>query len=164
MYKPNKIKRYNIGERGEFNTLAQAISWLGSNMKGQTELFLDSGNFDISDTIAINLPYHLHIKGFDFLSTIIRATTGLTNKPMIQITSSVFMDNITLDGSNLASYGTLISPLTVRCAVSGQSYSYGLIAFLENVTENDYIEIFVTSTTNGDLATLQDLTIYAESK
>jgi hypothetical protein len=59
---------------------------------------------------------------------------------------------------------TQISPVTVRCASANVPYSFGLVAYVEDMTATNYIEIFVTSTTNGDLVILQDLTIFAQGQ
>lgn len=59
---------------------------------------------------------------------------------------------------------TIISPMTVRTSASGQPYAAGMVAYLEDVEEDDYFEIFVTSSTNGDQVIVQDLTWYAEAR
>ena len=101
--------RYYIGTKGQFATLQALITYLaiGGNMVGDVEALVDSGSFDFSDTLAINLPYKLHIRGLSFEGTIFRAVAGLTNKPMFSLTSDVCFSNCTLIGSTLASWGTL---------------------------------------------------------
>jgi len=103
------IHRYIIGSRGHFKTVGAAITWLstGSNMKGPSELLIDGGSYPVKDTVVINLPYHLNIRGFDTDSVIFYADTGLTNKPMLQVYSSVWIERLTADGSTLTDYGTL---------------------------------------------------------
>ena len=60
--------------------------------------------------------------------------------------------------------GRVISPMTVRAAVANQPYPFSLIAYLDDVEKDDYFEIFLTSSTNGDLVILQDLTWYFEAR
>ena len=59
--------------------------------------------------------------------------------------------------------GQIISPMSVRCAQSGQPYSFSLIAYLDDVGQDDYFEIFLTSSTNGDQVIIQDLNWYFEA-
>ena len=102
------LNRYTVGTQGTFATIQAAITWLdtGSNMLGASELLLDSGTYTIADTIVIDLPYHLNIRGFDSESVIFAAATGLTNKPMFQVKSSTFFERFSATGSTLVSYGT----------------------------------------------------------
>lgn len=60
--------------------------------------------------------------------------------------------------------GSIISQLAVRCATANQPYSFSICAYIEDVSQNDYYEIYVTSSTNGDLVLLQDLTFMVNSK
>lgn len=60
--------------------------------------------------------------------------------------------------------GYIISPMTVRCAAANQPYPFSLVVYLDDVAKDDYFEIFLTSSTNGDLVILQDLTWYFESR
>jgi hypothetical protein len=107
-YSKYKFKnRYIIGEKGRFQTVSDAITWLESNMTEPSELLIDGTNgINVSDTIVIDLPYHLSIRGFDSASVTLKAATGLTNKPMFQLTSEVWIERVYADGSTLASYGT----------------------------------------------------------
>lgn len=119
----NKIRqRYHIGQFGDFPTIQAAIAWLstGSNMVGNSELFLEAQTFDVPDTISINLNYHLSIRSYDLGSCKIQAATGLTNKPMFNLTSSVWFERVSFYGGSLANYGTLA---TENCVIiSGTQY------------------------------------------
>lgn len=99
--------RYTVGHGCNFETLQLAITWLNSNMTGPSELLLDAGIHLITDTITVNLPYTLNIRGFTIEHTYINASTGLTGKPMFDIKSGCFFGQCRLNGATLASYGTL---------------------------------------------------------
>lgn len=60
--------------------------------------------------------------------------------------------------------GAIISPMTVRTITASQPYSFSLVAYLENINKDDYFELFLTSSTNGDEIIVQDLTWYFESR
>lgn len=79
-YSNKQRKRYIIGAFKDFKSVKDAVAWLvtGSNMTAPVELFCDSGSEIITDTIAINLPYHLQIRSYDFNCFTFQAGTGLT--------------------------------------------------------------------------------------
>lgn len=60
--------------------------------------------------------------------------------------------------------GQIISPFTVRTTTADQPVSFPLVAYFNDVGEDDYFELYVTSSTNGDVVKLQDLTWYFESR
>jgi len=71
--------------------------------------------------------------------------------------------NITL-GLKKNNTGQIISPMTVRTSTSNQPVSFSLIAYLDDIEQNDYFEIFASSANAGDVITLQDLNWYFESR
>lgn len=60
--------------------------------------------------------------------------------------------------------GVPIAPFTVRLPTSGESRSFSLVCYIEDVTINDYLELFVTSSTNGDQVTIDDLSLFAKAQ
>jgi hypothetical protein len=92
----------------DFPTLADTILWLADgNMIGNTTLLLTADNESITDTITINLPYNLAIKGGAYNQTTLSAGTGLSNKPMFVIESNVSFVKVIFDGSTYTDYGSL---------------------------------------------------------
>jgi hypothetical protein len=144
---PTLENRYLIGQSGHFDSIEDAVAWLdtGSNMSGPAELLLDAASFTVADTIDIDLPYHLNIRGLDFESSILNATTGLTNKPMFRLTSSVFFERLIFNGYTLASYGT---QQTENCFdLVGDQYmeiqSVSVVGFYDGVKIWSGDEVFV---------------------
>ena len=105
-YTPKLINRYFIGSHGHFPNISSAITWLNVYMSNSSEIFIDGGSYDITDTITINLPYNLHIRGIASDSTYIKANTGLINKPMFNIYSECSFEKLTLSGSSLSNWGS----------------------------------------------------------
>ena len=60
--------------------------------------------------------------------------------------------------------GDIVSPMTIKCATSGEPYSFGILAYLTEVVKDDYFELFVTCDTSGRDVTVQNLNIYFESR
>lgn len=99
--------RYYIGTKGDFQSLSSAMTWLSANMTADTELLLDTGTYNIADTISINLPHRLLINGLYYEGSVLQAYTGLTNKPMFNVTTDVCFDKLTFLGSTLTNYGKI---------------------------------------------------------
>lgn len=121
-YTPKRIKhRITVGENGEFDTIEEALTWLAdSNMSAPTELLLDSGSWNIENTISIDLPYHLNIRGLDSNSVVLQPTTGMIQKPIFEFVSSVWMERLTIDGSNLEGFGE--TALEDAIIITGSEY------------------------------------------
>ena len=53
--------------------------------------------------------------------------------------------------------GEIISPMNVRCTTSGIAYPFSIVAYIEDVSLNDYYDLYATSSTNGDVITLSEI-------
>ena len=134
-FKPGLKYRYTVGPRCEFRTLQSAILYLTNNMMDNSEIILDGGEHYITDTITINLPHSLCIRGLTWQSTIIKASTGLAGKPMFNVISDTFFERITLDASGLATWGT----------TSGEN----MINFTGNASYCEFKDMFLTGSYIG---------------
>ena len=99
--------RITVGSVGTYTTLKAAVDWFNASATANTEIVLSAGLHDVADTVTVNNgSYTLKIKGAGSQETILRAVTGLANKPMFTVKSTVDVDNVKLLGSTLATYGT----------------------------------------------------------
>jgi hypothetical protein len=105
--KSKLVNRVYVGAKGQFTTISAAITWLKTHMTGGAEILLDGATFTIADSISINLPYPIVIRGMGTDATFINAATGLTGKPMFRCYSNVEFNRVYLKGSTLANWGTL---------------------------------------------------------
>jgi hypothetical protein len=98
-----------VGASGDFPTIKSAIDYLSinGNMLNPYSIFLDAGEHSIDDTVTINLPYNLVIRGYSSEVTNVIAVTGLTNKPMFNCLSACDFYNISFNGTTLSNYGNL---------------------------------------------------------
>lgn len=99
------VHRYTIGTKGNFTTIASAVTWLENHMTAPTELLLDGGTHSVPDSIHVELPYTLVIRGISSNSSSIIAATGLNGKPFFSLYSDVTFLGVTIDGSTLANWG-----------------------------------------------------------
>ena len=53
--------------------------------------------------------------------------------------------------------GEIISPMNVRCTTSGIAYPFSIVAYIEDVSLNDYYDLYATSSTDGDVITLSEI-------
>lgn len=98
-----------IGVNGDFATIKEGVDWFNTNATHGTAILLDGNTHVVSDTITVNNIHGvaLTIRGLGSASTFIKSTTGLTNKPMFNIKTNCDVTRVTIDGSNLAGYGSL---------------------------------------------------------
>jgi hypothetical protein len=66
------------------------------------------------------------------------------------------------NGVNSTRYGE--STLHPPSSSTNEQYQFSTVVFLSNVTANDYFEFFVTSSTNGDKITVQDINWFVNSQ
>lgn len=104
---PNKLNgRIAVGANGDFNTIKEAVDWFNANATAGAEIILDAGTHNITDTIVVNSLYPLAIRGLGANNTTLQASTGLANKPMLELKSSCDINRLKATGSTLATYGT----------------------------------------------------------
>lgn len=105
---PYLANRLLVGDQGDYTSLKDAVDWFNYGATNSVEILLDSGYFPITDTITVsNTAYPLVIRGTGSGSTFLEASTGLTNKPILDLQSSCTIKSVQGVGSTLASYGTL---------------------------------------------------------
>ncbi len=124
-YQPNEFtNRLLVSNKARFRTVKSAVDWFNVNATDNTEILIDAGQYQITDTIIINNPsYKLTIRGAGSGSTHILAGTGLTGKPMIEAKSDFDIDNLMADGSNLANYGTLANENFITFSTTSNTYN-----------------------------------------
>jgi hypothetical protein len=85
---------------GSFTTIQAAITAINAlaHTNG-VRLVIDGGIYTIDDTIIINSTCNIMIEGSGKYSTIIKAATGLENKPMFDIRTKVSFYRLGFDGT-----------------------------------------------------------------
>ncbi len=85
----------------------------------------------------------------------------------------ILCGNISVNGSNrtinlgMVKNGvttTRYGETTLRTGSSNQAYQYSTTVYIQNVLRNDTFELYVNSTTTGDIVTFQDVNIFVNSQ
>jgi hypothetical protein len=53
--------------------------------------------------------------------------------------------------------------MSVRVTVQNQAFAVSMLAYIEDLSYNDYFEIWVTSSNSGDVVTVQDVNAFFNS-
>lgn len=108
-----------VSPYGSWQTLQEAIEFLNVHMWGPTVIRLASGEFEITATQNIDLPFPLTIQGTSYGTTTIAAGTGLAGKPMFRCTSDCYFKMLQFDATTLSGYGTAPGEDAIRFIGSG---------------------------------------------
>ena len=60
--------------------------------------------------------------------------------------------------------GSVISPMTVRTTTANQPFMFTVVAYIDDVNKGDYFELHLTSSSNGDIVTVEDINWYTSSR
>jgi len=103
-----------VSPYSSWQTLQEAIEFLGVHMGSPTVIKMGSGSFDIDETLTIDLPYSLTIQGSSYGATTLAAASGLTGKPMFRCISDSYFKMLEFDATALAGYGTSAGEDAIR--------------------------------------------------
>ena len=134
-------------------TLASSLTWLKTNMTGNTTLYLAFGSETIGATQTINLPYNLNITGGGYNQTFLYPSSSLMNSPMFTISTNASFQKLILDGSVLATYGTHTGENAINFINSGtySEFKDSMITNFNkglNITNNAELWVFESGINN----------------
>ncbi len=95
-----------VSPTGSWTNLEEAISFLEMHMSGPTMVRLSSGEYEVKNTITLDLPFPITISALSFGSVTLKAASGLEGKPMFNSISETYFRMLKLDGTVLSGYGT----------------------------------------------------------
>lgn len=97
----------DVSPKNSWHNLNEAFGFLAEHMSGPTIIRLSGGDFEIANTITIDLPYSVTIQGASYGSASIIPAASLSGKPMFRcISESYFKMLDFVGGPALAGYGT----------------------------------------------------------
>ena len=104
---PNILSnRIYVGAGCDFTTIQLAVAWFNTTATENTEIILNPGNHNVTDTVTVNnANAKLRIRGAGFNLTYVNAATGLLTKPMFSFATRCDLVDLTLDATPLATYG-----------------------------------------------------------
>jgi hypothetical protein len=97
---------FDVSPTSSWTSIEEVIGFLDLHMDGPSVVRLIGGEFPVSNTQVIDLPYPLTIQGIAFSSSSITAAAGLAGKPMFRCYSECYFKMLQFDGSTLSNYGT----------------------------------------------------------
>lgn len=132
---------------GDFKSLPEAITWLGTNMVDDTTLELSNDGHEIDDTVTVDLSYDLNIVGAGVNTCVIKPVTGMANKPMFILKSNCDIRHLEVDGSYLANYGDNAGEDIIQLDTDGTYHEFVDVGFYHgnvniNVTSNAEVWAF----------------------
>lgn len=110
---------YEVSLTGSWTTIPEVIQFLKLHMKAASVIKLDKGDYNISSTQVINLPYSLTFEGLSFGATKLKASVGLNGSPMFRCLSDCYFKMLTFDGTTLINYGSNPGEDAIRLLGSG---------------------------------------------
>lgn len=99
---------YEVSSKSSWTTIDEVLAFLGDHMTGPSVIRLSAGEYEVSSSHVIDLPYPLTIQGISYSSTTLAAATGLTGNPMFICNSETYFKMLLFDGSTLNNYGSAV--------------------------------------------------------
>lgn len=109
----------DVDEGSSWTTIQEAIDFLNLHMTSAMVIRLADDNYDISETIVIDLPFAVTIQGLSYGTANVNAATGLAGKPMFRCISESYFKMLNFDATALAGYGTATGEDGIRFLGSG---------------------------------------------
>ena len=137
---------------GDFSTIQDAISFL-SAATGNAFILLSPEDHYITDTITINLPYNVEIRGSGYDLTNIYPAGGMLGKPMFNLYSSVIFNRLKIDGTDLSGYGTGVTENILNSIGNGSYYELNdaaLIGGYNNINQTSNSEWWIFNSVIND--------------
>lgn len=109
----------DVGTHSSWTTIQEVIEFLEAHMDEPTVVRLGDQQYDIAETIVVDLPHAITFQGLSYGSTTIGAATGLTGKPMFRCVSDCYFKMIQFDATTLINYGTQAGEDAIRLLGGG---------------------------------------------
>jgi hypothetical protein len=109
----------DVDEGSSWTTIQEAIDFLNLHMTSAMVIRLADNNYDITETIVIDLPFAVTIQGLSYGTATISAASGLAGKPMFRCISESYFKMLNFDATALAGYGTGAGEDAIRFLGSG---------------------------------------------
>jgi hypothetical protein len=126
------------------NTLTTTINTAGTFYKAN---FVQSMAYKSKYTVANNRYTYQSLNKGDIVIMCTGSISANANSRTVQI------------GLMVNNSGNIIDPISLYLPTAGKEEIFTFISYIESLGANDYIEVWVTSSTNGDVLTVNDLNI-----
>ena len=113
---------FEVSGKSSWTTINEVLEFLSEHMTGPSVIRLSAGEYPITATHVIDLPYPVTIQGLTYSSTTLTAAPGLTGSPMFICESETYFKMLILDGSTLNNYGTAVGEDAIRLSGDDKYY------------------------------------------
>lgn len=110
-------------------------------------------------TVTTTIPHHLSTGNLVQMLSWTGGTGTWNGVYTITVTGTNTFTYIA-NGNGTATGGTsgaLLAPITVRMVTGNVLYPFTLLVYIDGVQQNEYFDLYVTSSSNGDVITMSDL-------
>lgn len=111
-----------IAPSSSWTSLEEAVAFLNMHMSAPAMIRLSSGNYSITNTLNINLPFPLTIAGINFGAVYLNAANGLAGKPMFNCSSETYFRMLRFEAGTLPNYGNATNEDAIWITGSTKSY------------------------------------------
>ena len=131
----------------------------------------DSDNTDVTTIVTAGTLYPIVLSASPTLYTckVTLTSNKMIYQPLDSDDGEMFISgSLSVDGTNRNveigiiknGTGSFITSQKIRASVSGQPYIFSFMAYVDDIETGDYYEIFVTSSSNGDEVTIENINAY----
>jgi hypothetical protein len=108
------VNTMEVSWHAPWKTLAEAFEFLRAHMWEPAVIKLAGGDFEISETETIDLPYPVTIQGTSYGTTTIVPAAGMAGKPLFRCKSETYFKMLMFDATALSGYGTSAGEDAIR--------------------------------------------------
>jgi hypothetical protein len=113
---------FEVSPSGSWTTIEEVLEFLDLHMVGPSVVRLVGGDYPISSTQVIDLPYPLTIQGSSYGTSYITAASGLAGNAMFDCISESYFKMLAFDATTLGGYGSSSGDDAIRLSTSAEYY------------------------------------------
>lgn len=97
-----------VAPSSSWTSVEEAVEFLNMHMTAPTMIRLSAGDYPISNTININLPFPLTLAGINYGAVNLNAASGLSGKPMFNCSTETYFRMLLFNAGTLSGYGNAV--------------------------------------------------------
>lgn len=113
---------FEVKPSGSWTTIEEILEFLDLHMVGPSLVKLVGGDYPISSTQTIDLPYPLTIQGSSYGTSYLTAASGLGGSPMFNCVSESYFKMLAFEATTLGGYGSNTGDVAVRLVTGGEYF------------------------------------------
>jgi hypothetical protein len=113
---------FEVKPSGSWTTIEEVLEFLELHMVGPSLVKLVGGDYPISSTQVIDLPYPLTIQGSSYGTSYLTANSGLGGSPMFSCVTESYFKMLAFDATTLGGYGSSAGDDAIRLVTGGEYF------------------------------------------